>query len=178
MSVSLHGKARSGIIGFTLLALVTTWGVSPAMAEDTSEMQGEAEQVANATQSALDDLGESVPVTPFQETNGVFTSMDDSVEVSGAVVEMNIAGTTNVELILPVEGDPVTTSDGTLVFAGQEAGLHVEVQPVDEGVARVLTVADESYTSEPTHEYTYQLSLPAGAACTSSPQARLGSFRT
>lgn len=61
--------------------------------------------------------------------------------------------------------DVATVSEnGTLVFndaAGE--GLSLEVQGIEGGSARLLTVAQEHYSADPVHEYAFDVALPEGA---------------
>ncbi|WP_432492940.1 hypothetical protein [Kineococcus gypseus] len=138
----------------------------PASSEDvTAEVVAE---VSELTGDALIDAGAAgLATTPFADTGAgaeAEVGTRDGVSVQGD--SLTLAGGNDITIALPIATNDSATlaPDGTLVFPSTETGLHVQVQGIAGGTARVLTVAEESYSQSATHEYAYELTLPAGAS--------------
>ncbi|MBP2435813.1 hypothetical protein [Microbacterium amylolyticum] len=131
---------------------------SPAHAEDTASVDE-----ASATALSIADQQNATlsGSAPFSEEDGVFVT-DSGVAIDGDVL---LLGEGYPNIVLPaadsVAGE--TTADGTVVFADAGPGLDVVVEAAGDGVARVLTVADEDYSDDPEHRYSYEVDLPQGA---------------
>ncbi|MFD5225405.1 hypothetical protein ACFWHT_07260 [Microbacterium sp. NPDC058342] len=135
-------------------ALLTT---SPAHAEDTAPVdEASAIALSIADQQNATLFGSA----PFSEEDGVFAT-DSGVAIDGDVL---LLGEGYPNIVLPtvdsVAGE--TTADGTVVFADAGQGLDVVVEAAGDGVARVLTVADEDYSDNTEHRYSYEVDLPQG----------------
>lgn len=70
----------------------------------------------------------------------------------------------SVTLPVTAHTSPAVTESGTLVIAdAPEEGIAVEVQAIEGGSARLITIAEEHYSTTATHEYDYEFTLPEGA---------------
>jgi len=161
--MSIFEQCRLSVVGVLSAAvLAATVGLAPAHADETAS--GEA--VAAQTADAAAEVGQVLDLDRFVEAGEGFESADTTVAVKDTTVSMDVGAETELALTLPVTPDTeaVVAEDGTLVFAGQSEGLHAEVQSIEDGTARVLTVAQENYSHSPLHEYGYGVQLPEGAS--------------
>lgn len=159
--MSKYGKRHLSIVGLAVGALlVSSSGIAPAIAEETAPKESVVAQTANAV-AAVD---QSVPLDDFVETGLGHRSTDSSVKIEAGAVAMDLGSNTELVLELPVAADavPEIAADGTLVYMDQSGGLHTEVQSVEDGPARILSIAEESYSDAPVHEYAYGVQLSEG----------------
>ncbi|WP_460703119.1 hypothetical protein [Luteococcus sediminum] len=59
-------------------------------------------------------------------------------------------------------GDPRLDESGSALVQSEREGLMHVVEPVEGDVARILNVAEQSYSDSPLHEYAYKVTLPEG----------------
>ncbi len=155
------GRFKGCVAGGAIAALVLTVGGGPAQAE---EAVAAAQEVTTSTTEAVAAADQMLPLEAFAATGEGFTAADGTVAVDGATVTAMVGAGLEVELSLPVDttADPQLTDHGTLVYPGESPHLHAEVQNVEDGSARVLTVAEEAYSDTAVHEYSYAVGLPDG----------------
>jgi len=106
------------------------------------------------------DLGvESTATFESEGDSLVLDSDTNHVEIDGHLVDFGDGG---MQISLPVEQDLRVTEEG-VAGAVDGSGLGVVVTPTEDGEnARILTVADETYSQEDVHQYQYEVALPAG----------------
>ena len=68
------------------------------------------------------------------------------------------------ELVSPPDaaGQPTLDESGSAVIQSGREGLTHVVEPVEGDVARILNVAEQSYSPDAKHEYAYRVALPEG----------------
>ena len=143
--MSKYGKRHLSIVGFAVGALlVSSSGVAPASAEEATPKESVVAQTANAV-AAVD---QSSPLDDFVKTGSGHRSTDSSVKIEAGAVALDLGSNTELVLELPVAADavPEIAADGTLVYMDPLGGLHTEVQSVEDGPARILSIAEESYS--------------------------------
>jgi hypothetical protein len=162
--MQIFGRFSKCVAGSAIAALLIATGGVSAQADDTTA-DTSAEEIVEVTSAAVADANQNLALDAFVASGEGFSATDGSVEVVDAAVNAAIGGGTEITLHLPVDpaAQPEETSDGTLVYPGQSPHLHAEVQNVEDGSVRVLTVAQESYSDTPIHEYQYGVGLPEGA---------------
>ncbi|WP_247827616.1 hypothetical protein [Arthrobacter antioxidans] len=160
-----YEKCCRSVSGLALGALVlASTGIAPA-----SAAEAEAETLITAqTSEASAAANQVLALDDFQVTEAGHLSSDGSVAVESGTVSMDLGSATGLVLDLPVGTgiEPQISDDGTLVYADESNGLHTEVQSVEDGPARILTVAEESFSDKSLHEYGYGVQLPAGMELT------------
>lgn len=168
------GRFIRCVAGSAVAALALTAGGVTAQVEEASTGTT-AEEVLEATSAAAADAGQELALEAFVVSGGGFAAADGSVEVVGATVKTAVGAGTEITLQLPVDpgAQPEVTSDGTLVYAGRSPHFHAEVQNLEDGSARVLTVAQESYSETTVHEYSYGVGLPEGARLLKLPTGEI-----
>lgn len=157
------------VAGGAIAALVLTIGGGPAQAEEA--VAATAEEVTASTTEAVTEADQVLSLEAFTATAEGFDAVDDTVAVDGTAVTATVGAGMQVELSLPVDptADPELTDHGTLVYPGESPHLHAEVQNVEDGSARVLTVVEEAYSDTAVHEYSYGVGLPEGARLVELP---------
>jgi hypothetical protein len=168
------GRFTKWVAGSATAALVLTAGGMSAYAGEAA-VDASAEEVLQVTSAAVSAANQDIALETFVPASEGFAAVDGSVEVVGGTVKAAVGAGTEITLQLPVDpaAQPEVTSEGTLVFPGQSPDLHTEVQNVEGGAARVLTVAQESYSDTPVHQYSYGVGLPEGARLLKLPTGEI-----
>lgn len=163
-------RFKSCVAGGAIAALVVSAGGGPAQA-DEALTAADAQEVTDVTSAAAAEADQTLTLDAFTASSEGFVVSDGSVEVGGSTVRTTVGAGTEITLSLPVDptAQPEVTTDGTLVYPGESPHLHAEVQNVEDGAARVLTVAEESYSDNPVHEYSYGVGLPEGVQLVELP---------
>ena len=65
---------------------------------------------------------------------------------------------------------------GTMIASG-DRGLNVEIQKIENGSARILSIAEAHFSESDTHDYEYPLTLPAGAWAEMNPDGSVAILR-
>lgn len=121
----------------------------PAAAEEVVSAALGGVKEANA--GALDDDVLSMGAdSEINDTSAHFSVESDQVVVPG----MSIG--------LPIDAGLSLDDSGVAVGLDPDSGLGVAVVPVEGGGARIVSVADESFSETSQHEYSYKLDLAAG----------------
>lgn len=158
---------------FRPVATVTTAAVvSTLLFAPPSYADGVQVDVAESSQLALstaDAVGAELSETaPFIEVSEGVLLAESGVAVEGGEV---LLGDAYPNISLPSgAAEGLVSDDGTAVFADVTPGLDVIVEAGDEGLARILTVADEEYSDTSEHRYSYEIDLPDGAVLEQSDQ--------
>lgn len=151
----------------TTAAVVSTLlFVPPSYADDVQVDAAESSELALVTADAVGaELSETAPFIEVSE--GVLLA-ESGVAVEGSEV---LLGEAYPNISLPSgAAEGLVSDDGTAVFADAAPGLDVIVEAGDEGLARILTVADEEYSDTSEHRYSYEIDLPDGAVLEQSDQ--------
>lgn len=147
----------------TAAALVVTASTAAAAGQSPGQLDsGEVRDVMASVDAATAKVGtNALPTTAFGGAGDALTA-PGGVTLEGDVLDLGNAG---ISISLPVDpnGQAAVAPDGSVVAASTNAGLQLQVEAVAGGTARVLTVADESYSDTPVHRYTYDIGLPPGA---------------
>lgn len=134
--------------------LITAIHAAPAAASEESAIEVTAEAaiagIAASGAGVVDDSALTQTHSHIGDDAGALT-------IAGTEV-----GTANLTIGLPTDV-PLTLSDeGVATAVDEGSGLGVVVAPLEGGTARLLTVAEESYSADPLHEYEYELQLEPG----------------
>lgn len=151
----------------TTAAVVSTLlFVPPSYADDVQVDAAESSELALVTADAVGaELSETAPFIEVSE--GVLLA-ESRVAVEGSEV---LLGEAYPNISLPSgAAEGLVSDDGTAVFADAAPGLDVIVEAGDEGLARILTVADEESSDTSEHRYSYEIDLPDGAVLEQSDQ--------
>lgn len=155
------------VAAVTTAAVVSTLLVAtPSHADEEQLSASESSELALDTAAALDaGLTERFS---FTESGEGYLAAESGVAVRDTEVLM---GKDYPDISLPVEtGEGIATDDGTVVFSDAAPGLDVIVEAGDDGLGRILTVAQEEYSPSTEHRYSYELALPTGAILEQSDQ--------
>lgn len=144
--------ARFVAISAGIALFVTSVGIVPASAEDDFSLTS----IASSADTALEavNLPTDFPLEFEVDSAGAATE-DSEVTIQDGTLEFS-GSSLSIGLPLPVTD---VTQSGAAIGVDPESGLGVVVAPVDGGTARVMTVAEERYSTDPQHEYRYDLQL-------------------
>lgn len=123
----------------------------PLAASEDEVVRAALDGVADANAGNLDDD----VLSPGVGSEIVDTSAHFSVESDHVVVP-------GMSISLPVDTELSLDASGVAVGVDSDAGLGVAVVPVEGGGARIVSIAEESFSETPRHEYSYTLDLAAG----------------
>lgn len=157
----MKNQRRPRRVAFSVLLSSAVCAQTVAVAEPAAPPS--AQDVSIAADHATHAAGEAVSLQPLIQNGEIITSPEGEVSITGNRVELGGANTESIEFVLPDEElAPAELTDGeTAVITGQ-SGLSFEVQDIADGTSRILSIADESYSESPIHEYEYELNLPEG----------------
>lgn len=143
-------------VGALILGLLQA---TPATADEgysAAESEALAAVALSGVDVAVPEAGED---GAFTAEGGAFTAGETSLDPDAGSVDIGVDG---LAIGLPAAGGFELTRDG-IAISPSENGLGVAVVPAEGGLtSRVLTVADETFSSSPTHRYDYDISLDAG----------------
>lgn len=144
----------------TAAAVVASLFVTPLAHADDGLRADEASVIA--LDVAFEQNAEFADSSSFTEDASGALHTDSGVTVEGTEV---LLGEDYPNISLPVEGgvQGELAAGGTVVFDDAAPGLDIVIEATPDDVARVLTVADESYSDDAEHRYSYELNLPQGA---------------
>lgn len=156
-----HFRLSRTVAVTTAIAVVSTCLVtSPASADDSP---------LSARESSVFALEAAAGQNAALAEKFAFTQVADDLYAaeSGVSIEGRdlLLGDAYPDISLPVSAEAVAevSENGDLVFSETETGLSVVIEATDDEVARVLTVARETYGDGPEHRYSYELALPENA---------------
>lgn len=145
--------------GLTTGLSLTLALVQPLHPVDTGREPGlDSSHVPGITAEAIDAVGVSDDLAPLAEEGGALADTNETVSVAGNRVTFEVGTSAPLVLDLPVSDDvaPALTSAGTATLSGSDA-LHFEVQSLEDGTGRVVSVADEAYSNSEEHRYEYSV---------------------
>lgn len=145
--------------------MIATFAATSAYAE-VEPVGLDVATVTSTTSNALEAISQqALPLEDFEDfsaAEGDLFSTGNTVQVEGTQLVTDVG--VELRLDLPIDPDTpgVVADDGSVVHLA-DGGLATQVQSIDGGPVRVLTVADETYSDNAVHEYSYRASLPDSA---------------
>ena len=151
-------------LNVTVVALSGLIASGISVPSSAMESQDKAAEVASTTQSVLEQTEHSAPIQQLVETDNGAIATDGNFSVSGGEIDVSLGEGEMLSLGLPseVEKELEYSPGGTMIASG-DRGLNVEIQKIENGSARILSIAEAHFSESDTHDYEYPLTLPAGA---------------
>lgn len=162
----------------TVVALTGLIASGISVPSSAMESQDKAAEVASTTQSVLEQTEHSAPIQQLVETDNGAIAADGNFSVSGGDIDVSLGEGEVLSLGLPseVEKELEYSPRGTMIASG-DRGLNVEIQKIENGSARILSIAEAHFSESDTHDYEYPLTLPAGAWAEMNPDGSVAILR-
>ena len=169
-------RSRRSLAGLCTAALVmSNFSTVPAFAQDPPAT-GSTQQVLAAADNAVILAGQQVPLDSVDTdaAGGELTNADATVVISDGGVSIQLSEADSLTIAIDGAAQVIGTEQGAAVLPSELEGLAHKVEVVEGGTARILAVADETYSDSPVHEYSYSVTLPEGAEIVEFAEGTIG----
>lgn len=156
MPQTMHVRRAQGAVATVATAALLIAALHAAPAAAAEETPHEA--TAHAAVAGLEAAGVgAVDDAALTQSAAGIADADGTVTIVGTEVT-----TGDFSIDLPTDTPLELGEDGLAAATDAQSGLGVVVAPVEGGTARLITVADESYSDTPVHAYEYDIRLQGG----------------
>lgn len=169
-------RSRRSVAGLcTATLLLSTLAALPASAEEPLATSSTA-QVIQAADAAVVLARQEVPLDAVEVSTGSteLANADSSVVIAEDGVSIQLSDTESMTITIDGAAELIPTDAGAAVVPSEVDGLAHKIEVVDGGTARILSVADETYSETAVHEYTYSISLPESAEVIAFDEGTIG----